>query len=96
MWKLSDEAEGAGREENAAKIKAKLEALIDKIPEIKSLEVGVNVLPSDMAYDAALVSTFESLEALNTYKNHPEHVVVSQFVKKVRTGRHVVDFEVAH
>ena len=41
MWKLKDFAEGAGRQENAEKIKSLLEGLKGKIAEIINLEVGV-------------------------------------------------------
>ena len=92
MWKLKDFAEGCGREENARKIKTGLEALRDKIEQIGSLEVGINSITSEMSYDAVLITEFEDVEALNTYKKHPEHVKVSEFVAKVREGRAVVDY----
>ena len=38
MWKLKEE----NKTENAMGIKNRLEALVDKISEIKSLEVGIN------------------------------------------------------
>ena len=93
MWKLKEEAEGSTRKQNALKIKQKLEALKDIIPQIQSMEIGINFLESDMAYDAVLISTFRSQADLDTYKNHPDHQAVSAFVKKVRTGRTVVDFQ---
>lgn len=92
MWKLKDFAEGCSREENAKKIKAMLEALRGKIDQIVSLEVGININSSDMAYDAVLVSEFEDEQRLKEYKEHPEHVKVSDFVAKVREGRAVVDY----
>lgn len=92
MWKLKEFAEGKSRAENAAWMKQHLEALLGVVPELKSVEVGVNVDPSEMAYDAVLVSTFESQEALAAYKVNPEHVKVSSYCKKIRESRVVVDF----
>jgi ATP phosphoribosyltransferase len=92
MWKLKDNAEGCTKEENAEKIKSLLEKLKGKIDEIKYLEVGINVNSSDSAFDAVLVSEFESLETLNSYQVNPEHKKVSAFVKSVRVDRKVVDY----
>ena len=92
MWKLKDFAEGCSKEENAAKIKAMLEELKGKIGQIVSLEVGINAIPSAMAYDAVLISEFESEQKLEEYQKHPEHVKVSGFVAKVRESRAVVDY----
>ena len=94
MWKLKDFAEGCSREENAKKIKSMLESLVGKIEQIVSLEVGVNICNSDMAYDLVLITEFEDEQKLKEYSNHPEHVKVSDFVTKVRVSRVVVDYTV--
>lgn len=94
MWKFKDEAEGKSKQENLEKVKSMLDALPAKIDQINSFEMGMNVKESDAAYDAVLVSTFNSLEELEEYRVHPEHVKVSQYVSKVRTNRAVVDFEI--
>lgn len=93
MWKLKEFAEGRDRANNASIIKTRLEALKDKIEQIKYLEVGININKSEQAYDAVLYSEFSSVEDLKTYKNHPEHVKISEFVSKVREGRAVTDYE---
>ena len=94
MWKLKETAEGKSKAENALWMKEHLEALIGIIPEIKSLEVGINVLESDMAYDAVLISTFENKEALAAYKVNPKHVEISSYCKKIRESRVVIDYYV--
>lgn len=93
MWKLKDSAEGNTKAQNAVIIQERLEALSAKIPEIKFMEVGININPSEMAYDAVLVSEFASPEDLETYQNHPEHKKVQGFVKAVRETRVVADYE---
>ena len=92
MWKFKPETEGRTRKENAFWMKEHLEDLVGKIPEIQSLEVGVNVNESETAYDAVLVSTFEDDAALTSYKNNPSHQAVSAYCKKVRESRVVVDY----
>ena len=69
-----------------------LRGLYGVIPQIRSQEVGVNVLPGN--YDAVLISTFDSLADLETYKNDPRHVAVASLCKEIRTDRVAVDFEV--
>ena len=92
MWKLKAEAEGKTRAENALWMRKNLEALFGLVPELKAVEVGVNVNGSDMAYDAVLISSFENEEALERYKIHPEHVKISSYCKKIRESRVVVDY----
>lgn len=94
MWKLEENAEGNTKLENAKIIKKKLEVLVGIIPEIVELEVGIDILETNQSYDVVLVSTFKSLEDLDIYAKHPEHVKVGEFVGKVRKDRIAVDYEV--
>ena len=71
----------------------RLLALKGQIPEIRAMEVGINVNPSERSYDAVLVSEFDSLEALNSYSTNPLHVAVAEFCKSIRTGSVSVDYE---
>ena len=71
---------------------ARLQALDGMIPQILRSEVGVNV--KDGNYDACLIADFESLETLETYKNDPRHVAVSELCKSIREDRVAVDFEI--
>lgn len=93
MWKLKEVAEGASKEENALKIKENLELLKHKIGFIKSIEVGINLNRSDMAYDVVLNSQFDSLDDLNQYQRHPEHVKAGGFIAAVTEKRVVADYE---
>lgn len=92
MWRLKDMAEGKNKEENMETMKKKLLALEGKIPQIKYIEVGLNINPTDAAYDVVLISHFDDEEALKIYAEHPEHVKVGDFIGKVRKERVVVDY----
>lgn len=92
LWKFMDEAEGHTKEENMDIIQDGLTALLPIIPQIRSFEIGKDVLHSEMSYDMALIMTFDSLDDLDLYKNHPEHQKVAAYVKKVRVGRVSADF----
>ena len=91
MWNLKDEAEGGSREQNAAIMKERLEALVGKIPGLLSLKVNRGVMPG--GYDLCLLGQYESLDALKGYRDHPLHKEVQQFVHKVITDRVSCDFE---
>ena len=91
MWKLKEQAEGKSKQENAVLMKQMLESLKDKIPEIVSLEIGIEI-GNSANYDIVLISEFENKEDLQKYMNHPEHVKVSEFVSKVKEERKAVDF----
>lgn len=94
MWKLADNAEGRTKEENLGYIRERLLALRPIIPEIRSMELGRDELHSEMSYDMALVMEFDDIAAMKRYKVHPDHVAVSEYVKKVRIARTVVDYTV--
>lgn len=91
FWKLiEDETHCA--EENAARIKRELEALVGVVPGLLSAQVGRGI---DHAgeYDLCLLSTFENAAALSGYRTHPEHVKVADFVHTAISKRTAVDFE---
>ncbi|MBI2485358.1 MAG: Dabb family protein [Deltaproteobacteria bacterium] len=93
MWRLKDSANGASKEENAKKLKSSLESLKDKISEIKHIEVGININQSDAAFDVVLYSEFDSMNDLQAYQRHPEHMKIVGFVNEIRSERAVVDYE---
>jgi hypothetical protein len=92
LWKLKDFAEGADKHQNARKIETMLLGLKERIPQLKEIEVGINVLPSDASYDVALYSSFNNEHDLEIYQKHPEHLKVAEFVSAVRENRVVVDY----
>lgn len=88
MWKFKE-----GERENMLLFRERLLALKGQIPEIRTMEVGVNINPSERSYDAVLISEFDSMEALKAYSVNPLHVAVSDFCKSIRTNSVSVDYE---
>ena len=86
MWKFRP-----GTEAEQKAFLEGLRGLQGVIPQLKLSEVAVNVGQGN--YDAVLVSEFESLEALDAYKNDPRHKAVSALCKSIRTDRVAVDYE---
>lgn len=87
MWKFRP-----GTEKEQTEFLTGLRGLQGVIPELLRSEVAVNVGQGN--YDAVLVSEFESLETLETYKNDPRHKAVSALCKSIREDRVAVDWEV--
>lgn len=93
MWKIKEPHEGTDKGEIMDRIKEELEGLKSSIPEIKTMEVGRNSNELPTSFDVALYSEFDSMEDLETYKEHPEHLKVAQFIRQVAADAVVVDYE---
>ena len=81
LWNFQ---EGKGSEEDKLK---------DKISGIIEIEVITKPVAGSNA-EIMLNSTFESVEALNNYQVHEEHVKVATFVRSVTCNRMCMDYEV--
>ena len=93
MWKLKDQAEGAGRAANAAKMKALLDGCRDIVPGIVEFEVALARPGLEATYDVVLYSVFADKAALDAYQDHPKHVAVKPFIGAVRLERQCMDYE---
>ena len=94
MWKFKDCAEGKSKEENMQIVQEKLYALVSIIPEIKRMEIGSDLTHSEASMDLVLLTEFDNVDALRTYAEHPEHLLVSGYVRKVIDRRVVIDCEI--
>ena len=102
MWKFKEQHNGKSALENARWMKEQLEALVGVVPELLSAEVGISPALEQAAgapapaasgeYDACLVSTFTSPEALAAYKVHPKHKAISAYCKEARVKRLAFDW----
>jgi hypothetical protein len=93
LWSLKETAQGRSREENARLMKEKLEALRGVIPGLLRIEVGIDFGKGRESSDIALYSEFDSRESLRGYQDHPAHLAAVAFIREVRDGRSVVDYE---
>ncbi|HKJ42044.1 MAG TPA: Dabb family protein [Sunxiuqinia sp.] len=92
LFKLKDFSD-AEKGAKLAELMGKLEALKDKIVEVKHLEVGLNYELNAKSFDLCLISHFKNLDDLNVYRVHPDHLEVFEFIKEITTERAAVDFE---
>ncbi|WP_340110788.1 Dabb family protein [Maribellus mangrovi] len=81
------------KEQILAELKRMLLVLKNKIPELQHIEVGENYELDAKSFDLALITHFDSVEALDVYRVHPEHQKVVAYVGEVTEARAAVDFE---
>lgn len=83
----------AGVEESQiSKLEELMEDLPNTITEILVYEFGRNTIPSERAYDFALVSLFANPESLERYRQHPDHLKVLDLIKDISENIATADF----
>jgi hypothetical protein len=78
--------------ENLQKSKEVLLNMEGKIPELREITVGIDLLRSPRSYDIALITKFASMEELNRYQVNPLHQEVIAYFATVRESSVSVDF----
>ncbi|MDE5909259.1 MAG: Dabb family protein [Lachnospiraceae bacterium] len=92
LWNLKEDLSKQERLEAALEIKRRLEAVADTAEGVISLQVVINQMESSNK-DIALISRFETEEALKAYQVSPAHVEAGEYVRSVTTGRSCFDFK---
>ncbi len=94
LWKLSEELDGAEKENVKKNIKTELESLKSKIEGLVDITVRTESLSSSNA-DLMLDSVFENEESLKAYQKNELHVnVANTFVRPFTIRRLCLDFEI--
>ncbi|MGB8506914.1 MAG: Dabb family protein [Pyrinomonadaceae bacterium] len=89
IWKYRTDVSAQARDEHAASLRR----LTKIIPEVRSLEVGFDVLRLPRSYDLGLVAVFDDRAGLDAYTTHPEHVKVAEMGRGLSEHIASVDFE---
>jgi hypothetical protein len=90
IWKYRPEATLAQRQEHRQRLQA-LPNLVDA--DIRSFQVGADILQLPRSYDTGLVAIFADRAALDRYTVHPEHVAVANLSREIAAHIASVDFE---
>ncbi len=91
MWQIKDDL---NKDETTFEMKKKLEKLKNVIPQILQLEVGIDIIKNPYSnFDIMIETHFKNFEDLKTYQEHPEHLKVVEYVKKVVKNRACVDYK---
>jgi hypothetical protein len=79
---------------NLSVVREILSSMQGTIPQLRQLEVGVDLVRSERSYDLALVTRFDSIEDLRDYQVHPYHAeTVVPFIKHLAKSTVTVDYE---
>ena len=92
LWNFLESMSQEEKREAGAKMKELLEPIGALVDGAVSIKVVMNELDSSNR-DIALISQFETVEALKTYQVHPAHVEAVKFVRSVTCNRSCLDYE---
>ncbi len=92
LWNFKEGFTEAEKACAASKMKSLLEPIKDMVPGAVEIEVRKNEQPSSNR-DVALISKFETVEALAVYQSHPAHVEAGKYVRSVTCERACFDYE---
>lgn len=76
IFKLVDNSE-----KNVALIQQHIMGLEGKMPVIKHMEVGSNILLGKRAFDLAALFDFETMEDVHLFEHDPIHMQVVELIK---------------
>ena len=93
LFKLKKYDSESEKQDIIGVIEDALLGLKSKITELKHVEVGVNYELSAKSYDICLITHFETIEQLDAYRIHPEHIEVAELIGQHAVERAAVDFE---
>lgn len=81
------------RKDVAAKFMEALVQLPCEIPQLKSIDVGINMNPSE-SWDLVLTATADSMEDVAIYSAHPAHQDAVAIITPFKEDRACVDYQV--
>ncbi len=85
MWNLKNK-------NDAQKVKIKLLTMLEHIPQIKKMEVGINIESASTSHDIALVTYHDTTEELYGYQDHVYHQEIKKFIPEYCINRSCIDF----
>ena len=92
MWNFKPEIAEEDKMDRKAAMAEQLAGLVGKVPGLLTVQFVDNPVPSS-THDIALVTTFEKVEDIACYANHPEHVAVADnYVRPYVCNRSCLDF----
>lgn len=86
IWTTNDDA----TLEQKTEMKDQLEALMGVVPELISIEVGIDEGNGTMS----LFSEFKTMEDMDAYQKHPKHEAVVGLVRSLVCARVACDYTV--
>lgn len=92
LFQLDPRMDSSLKQQVMHDFKSAIEALPAEIPFLRSVQVGINVNPSE-SFDLALYCEFDSLDDVRAYAVHPAHVAAASLIGPYKVARSCVDYE---
>ena len=70
----------------------RLRAMEGRIPDMESIEVGLDITRSDRSYHLVLITRHADLDGMRSYQVHPVHQAVLAWLKSKGPAAVAVDF----
>lgn len=82
--------------EDAVEAAERLNAMRGQIPSLREIEVGIDDAPSPRSAHLCLITRFDDADGLETYRVHPIHQTVVEWISAHATESVKVDFAGDH
>lgn len=93
FWKIKEFERGLFKTEIEQGIKNQLQSLMKSIPEIKSIEVGINIGNYNCSFfDICMIADFANEKEFFRYTKYPEHDKVISYIHSVTIDEQIVDY----
>lgn len=92
LWNFLEEFSENQKKEAGQKMKTLLEPIKELVQGAVDIQIVYDAMDSSNR-DVALISTFETKEALQSYQKHPAHVEAGKYVGSVTCNRGCIDYE---
>lgn len=81
------------RPEAQLRVRDLLASMAGRVPQLESLEVGIDTVRSARSYDVSLISRFETWDDASRYQEHPYHQQTLSQIQPLIESAVVVDYE---
>lgn len=93
FFKIKEFSSESEKQEAAGHVLEIFRSLAGQIPQLQSYRVEKDILGGLASYDIIIDSTFDSLEDLKAYQNHPAHQEAAMKNKKWTASKVTGDYE---
>ena len=94
LFKLTDNLTKEEKIRIANEMKSIFLPLKEKINCIKSYEIGINFNEKSDTSDVVIYSEFETIDDLNYYLKHPEHIKAIEQNKQFNKVKTLIDYKI--
>jgi len=80
-------------EDNMSEAMGLLQGLEGKVPALRDITVGRDITQAERSYDVGIITHFDNVAGLESYRSDPAHVVVARHLNEICSSIVAFDFE---